>query len=442
MSAIQEYRGMSRMQADKGHQIEEEKESLERILREVGDLDTRVQAAQRQTNACQAKIRDYNTVKKNLKQQMDRAQDQVDILDGEVAAAVPDTAQLEQLEKELEDFEEQLKLDEEQMQDLVSENAHVGRESKEHKRKVEQATQAVKDLEAKLEQCKANEHTLKQKREQALRRKNKAIEQVQEAGLTRANWQERRDELQVQLDVHIEDAQNVCERVDVPRGATYESLMRKLADAQKRRADLEKELGGSQEELVRQALAARKTWQEAKIFVENGERLRTSLANALDHRKEHWRHFRNDISVRARITFNYLLSERMFRGELLVDHNRKALDMNVQPDKHVKDNAKRQTKTLSGGEKSFSTICLLLALWDAMGSPIRCLDEFDVFMDSVNRDISMDMIITAARRAVGRQYILITPQAMNNKSVKSMQDVTVIKMSDPERGQTALNFGQ
>jgi chromosome segregation ATPase len=83
----------------------------------------------------------------------------------------------------------------------------------------------------------------------------------------------------------------------------------------------------------------------------------------------------------------------------------------------------RQTKTLSGGEKSFSTICLLLALWDAMGSPIRCLDEFDVFMDSVNRDISMKMMIQAARRAVGRQYILITPQAMN--SVEGMDDVRI-----------------
>lgn len=76
-----------------------------------------------------------------------------------------------------------------------------------------------------------------------------------------------------------------------------------------------------------------------------------------------------------------------------------------------------------------------------MGSPIRCLDELwvplgtildyiltkdsDVFMDSVNRDISMKMMVSAARRAVGRQYILITPQAMN--SVKHMDDVKVIK---------------
>lgn len=37
-------------------------------------------------------------------------------------------------------------------------------------------------------------------------------------------------------------------------------------------------------------------------------------------------------------------------------------------------------KSLSGGEKSFSTICLLLSLWDNMTVPFRALDEFDVFM--------------------------------------------------------------
>lgn len=109
----------------------------------------------------------------------------------------------------------------------------------------------------------------------------------------------------------------------------------------------------------------------------------------------------------------------------------------MQPDAAAKTNRGRQTKTLSGGEKSFSTICLLLALWEAMGSPVRCLDEFDVFMDQVNRDISMNMMIDAARRSVARQFLFITPQSMNN--VKIMDDVRIHKMSDPERGQTTLS---
>lgn len=61
-------------------------------------------------------------------------------------------------------------------------------------------------------------------------------------------------------------------------------------------------------------------------------------------------------------------------------------------------------------------------------------------MDSVNRERSMEMIIQAARRSIGRQFIFITPQSMTN--VKHSPDVKIIRMSDPERNQTALNFGQ
>ena len=87
----------------------------------------------------------------------------------------------------------------------------------------------------------------------------------------------------------------------------------------------------------------------------------------------------------------YLLSERQFRGTLIIKHNEKELDIQVgslahlsamhtnsskvEPDITRKSDKGRATKTLSGGEKSFSTTCMLLALWEAMGSPIRCLDE-------------------------------------------------------------------
>lgn len=144
--------------------------------------------------------------------------------------------------------------------------------------------------------------------------------------------------------------------------------------------------------------------------------------------------------MRARITFGYLLSERQFRGRLTFNDKAKELDIKVEPDLSKQSDAGRATRTLSGGEKSFSTICLLLSIWEAMGSPIRCLDEFDVFMDSVNRATSMTMMVDAARRSVGRQFILITPQSMGN--VQLGNDVEVHKMTDPERGQTVLPFTQ
>jgi structural maintenance of chromosomes protein 6 len=100
-----------------------------------------------------------------------------------------------------------------------------------------------------------------------------------------------------------------------------------------------------------------------------------ALNNSLKNRRDRWRKFRMLIKARSRIQFNYLLSNRNFRGTLLIDSEAKLLDIKVEPDITKTSSEGRQTKTLSGGEKSFSTICLLLALWEAMGSPIRCLDE-------------------------------------------------------------------
>lgn len=67
---------------------------------------------------------------------------------------------------------------------------------------------------------------------------------------------------------------------------------------------------------------------------------------------------------------------------------------------------KKDPRGLSGGEKSFTTVCLLLAMWQAMDSRLRALDEFDVFMDSVNRRIATAMLLEAAEKDPCCQFIM------------------------------------
>ena len=139
-----------------------------------------------------------------------------------------------------------------------------------------------------------------------------------------------------------------------------------------------------------------------------------AIKEALTERNHRWKMFRKYISFRARFQFSYLLSERQFRGRVIMDHKGKQLDIKVEPDLTKQSDSGRRTQTLSGGEKSFSTICLLLAIWEAMGSPIRCLDEFDVFMDSVNRATTVtscaprSLVASSADRAVAPVPKIVT----------------------------------
>ncbi|EPQ51082.1 hypothetical protein GLOTRDRAFT_49503 [Gloeophyllum trabeum ATCC 11539] len=197
--------------------------------------------------------------------------------------------------------------------------------------------------------------------------------------------------------------------------------------------------GASVEEMTIEVNKKRAELNSAEKEIKQLTALNKVLKASLVIRLAKWHEFRRHIALRCKVVFQYHLSNRGYYGKVLFDHQNGTLQLKVQTD----DQAGTQTRdkdprSLSGGEKSFSTICLLLSLWEAIGCPIRCLDEFDVFMDAVNRRISMKMMIDTANSSDGKQYILITPQDMNNVAVTNT--VRVHRMSDPERGQGVLAF--
>ncbi|XP_034053646.1 structural maintenance of chromosomes protein 6-like [Gymnodraco acuticeps] len=89
-------------------------------------------------------------------------------------------------------------------------------------------------------------------------------------------------------------------------------------------------------------------------------------------------------------------------------------------------------RSLSGGERSFSTVCFVVSLWAITEAPFRCLDEFDVFMDMVNRRISMDMMLKVASGQRYRQFIFLTPQSIS--SLPQSKNIRILRLKDPDRG--------
>lgn len=108
-------------------------------------------------------------------------------------------------------------------------------------------------------------------------------------------------------------------------------------------------------------------------------------------------------------SFTSLMEMRDYAGTLEFDHMKEELNINVK----VCDESKGNKQTLSGGERSFSGICFLLSLWPHINSPLRILDEFDVFMDGLNRKAALNLIFETAR-ALPSQIIIITPLGVSD----------------------------
>lgn len=162
------------------------------------------------------------------------------------------------------------------------------------------------------------------------------------------------------------------------------------------------------------------------------------LKNSLVHRQERWQKFRAHITSRAKIQFIYLLSERGFRGRLLANHKKKLLD--VQVNNSLQRTPKRlpcvqlcllasrlsqtapriasvEERRLCLEEKSRSRRyafywpygkpwALLSVVWTnckprfcasfaSSSLPLTCCS--DVYMDSVNRKMAIDILVSFFR---------------------------------------------
>ncbi|KAF7722745.1 Structural maintenance of chromosomes protein 6 [Apophysomyces ossiformis] len=215
---------------------------------------------------------------------------------------------------------------------------------------------------------------------------------------------------------------------------TPQELQRKIEHLEVLREEKEKAVGGSLEEVEKEAKDALMAWSEAKSTLSSMEVLLHNLKKTLDERMVRWDNFRMYMSLSAMGHFTYYMHKRGDSGQLRFYHEKERLEIRVATGDQFRKGGsrKKDSKSLSGGEKSFSQISLLLSLWHGIASPILCLDEFDVYMDAVNRKQSMKMMLDSASEN-SSQYILITPQEASNMQPGPL--VTIHRLADPERRQ-------
>ncbi|KMZ62352.1 structural maintenance of chromosomes protein 6A [Zostera marina] len=231
----------------------------------------------------------------------------------------------------------------------------------------------------------------------------------------------------------IEKASIICPESDVITlggcaGKTPEQLSAQLSRIKKR---LHLESVGCPESIddlrILHGKKQRKIAKKQQIYNGFHEKL-NSCQKALDFR---WTKFKRNASLLKReLTwqFNGHLSKKGISGQINVNYDEKTLSVEVKMPQDTSHKTVRDTRGLSGGERSFSTLCFALALHGMTESPFRAMDEFDVFMDAVSRKISMDTLVDFALLE-GSQWILITPH--DTSIVKSGSKIKKQQMEAP-----------
>ncbi|XP_016401390.1 structural maintenance of chromosomes protein 6 [Sinocyclocheilus rhinocerous] len=308
-------------------------------------------------------------------------------------------------------------------------------ELKEHERVLTSINQKYKDVKNKMEQLSDETEQLKEeqvkaeaacsKLDQTLKILEKKLEDHQ------ANIQAMKDELSLREE-EMQDCEAKAKEICPVRQQVDQSA--RCIDAQitrlRQKISTEESSHGDKEHVIREYAEAHSNYKSKSSQLRDLRKFIDRLDHIMIDRQDRYKSMRRSLSVRCKLYFNNFMMQLNCSGSMMFDHINESLSISVKPPGQEKNNV-NDMRSLSGGERSFSTVCFILALWEITESPFRCLDEFDVYMDMHNRSISMNMLVALSERQHVRQFIFITPQSTSH--LPKSAHITIHQLQDPER---------
>uniref|UniRef100_A0A8C8HTJ8 Structural maintenance of chromosomes protein 6 n=1 Tax=Oncorhynchus tshawytscha TaxID=74940 RepID=A0A8C8HTJ8_ONCTS len=391
-------------------------------------------------------------------QQKQRVEEDIRNNNSLLKRAYDDRKRFRRLQQEISDLQnveepqsEDLKPLEEELEEINNKISAGRAESEEARRKMAQLKASWEEVEQRYRQHKDSISTVAEEAEPIKEELSKSDQDVEKSKHHKKHYEDKRkvhintiqalkaslDLKEQELTASVVKATEICpERSEVRRTArSLDSEISRL----KLKISTQQDQQGDREEVIRQYQEALVNYSNINQQVKCLKRFIQVLCKIMDDRHRVYTELRRFLSVRCKMYFDSMLSQRGYIGKMMFEHKNETLSISVQPG--VGDKAAlSDMRSLSGGERSFSTVCFVLSLWAIAEAPFRALDEFDVYMDMVNRRISMDMMLKIASSQRYRQFIFLTPQSMSSLPVNNL--IRILRLKDPDRGQTALPFGQ
>lgn len=409
-------------------------EEIRHIRRELENQEAQVNRFQQQMNNLNDSIKQNEALLRNAHFEQKTTKNKVTKLELELTdlqnVEEPQSEDLQPLEEDLQEIitkiaSKQAELEEAhtKMAELKVSYEKADQEYKQHKEQISSIAEeadSVKEELSKADQdvmkCKHHKKHYDEKRTAHLR----GIQTLE------SELKKKEEELQTSIGKATEISP---ERIAIRRSAR--SLDSEI-NCLKAKISTQQEQQGDPVEVLSQYKEALESYKNMAQQMKNLNSFIKSLDNVMNERLHVYSELRRFLSARCKYYFDSMLAQRGYSGNMTFDHKNETLSISVQPSKGNKADLS-DILSLSGGERSFSTVCFILSLWAITEAPFRCLDEFDVYMDMVNRRISMDMMLKVASGQRFRQFVFLTPQSMSSLPESSF--IHIFRLKDPDRSQ-------
>lgn len=452
---------------------EREEEQLRDELRELRDKEARVSKEHKEHKLTWNK---GNKTLRNSSKTIEKLLDTIDAIKEEALVSEEnvtiDTTDLEEDVKSAEDLIEELKEKEASVKEAIEETKPAIAEKKKEvdettarnekvladlnkaDEKLEEFVKSQAQRQASVDKKKkkvadAEEAFAKRKDEvdSATEKREEAINKARLMTFRRSQEKKKKEREAQQGDEDIEEEPAPLE----PEEADLEAIepVEGSTSPQKIKAKIER----AQKSIEREKEKRQLTQKDPEVVLEQYMRAKKDLDDKMNQietikanveqmiadssaRRKRWRQFRAHLVETTNNSFDEMLNKKGSSGELEFDHEGHSLNLIVQKDNKNETSQTKDVKALSGGERSFTTLALLLALGESLETPFRVMDEFDVFLDPVARKIALDNMVAAAKSLEHRQFIFITPQDLSN--IKTDPMLKIHYMKPPARNSSGL----
>ncbi|KAK7869169.1 hypothetical protein R5R35_006621 [Gryllus longicercus] len=403
-------------------EVEADMQSLIAYDTQMREINVMIDKNRAMTDDVCRRITELRSLKARLIKQKSEFESAMDLL--------PDPQHFLMLNEELKNLEKK-------GEDVRKECEEVNRESDNLKELSQNAAEAVKAIQAEREDIDKSMQKLQLEITNQKDIVRKIESKVKDLELAYAEHCSNVEQMVVSLknqekqtEVVVNHALSMCpQRLETTRPAqVIQNLIKDLKTYQ----DMVEEENGVTEEVVEILEEKKKKYQANMDQMNEIELGLKALSKSLVSRKKLYLRIRRVMQLKVSYMFKPLLRTRGYKGSMDFDDSARTLNVEIAP---AQETERRETKSLSGGERSYSTVSFILSLWECVEPPFYFMDEFDVFMDKVNRRIVINNLIWYAQQNKKHQYVFLTPQ--DTSQITTSEDVTIYRLDDPER--TAAN---